>query len=148
LTEILFYHLEQRPAEAVLPILLEKTLERNWRAVIEVGDAAELDGLDAALWSYRDDSFLPHGIGEGELAAEHPIVLVADQSNPNEAQLRFFAKGAVPNEADGYERLVYMFDGHDPDAVTRAREAWKALKTNHQLTYWQQEPNGKWVKKA
>jgi len=148
LTEILFYHLEQRPAEAVLPLLLEKTLERNWRAVVQVGDVSELDGLDGALWSYREDSFLPHGIGEGEFAADQPIALVADQSNPNNAQLRFFTKGAVPTEAGAYERLVYMFDGHDPDAVTNAREAWKALKPDHQLTYWQQEPNGKWVKKA
>ena len=148
MTEILFYHLEQRPAEAVLPLLLEKTLERGWRAVVEVGDESALDPLDAVLWSYRDESFLPHSIGEGEQAADQPIALVADQANPNGAQLRFYAKGAVPTEAGEYERLVYMFDGHDPDAVTRAREAWKTLKPKHDLTYWQQEPNGKWVKKA
>lgn len=148
MTEILFYHLEQRPAEAVLPLLLEKTLERGWRAAVQVGDVAELDALDAALWTYRDDSFLPHGMGEGDHAAEHPIALVADKSNANNAQIRFFVKGAVPIEVGDYERLVFMFDGHNPDAVTRARQAWKALKPDHQLTYWQQEPNGKWAKKA
>lgn len=148
MTEILFYHLEQRPAEAVLPLLLEKTLERGWRAVVQVGDVAELDALDAALWTYRDDSFLPHGTGEGEQVADQPIMLVTDISNANNAQIRFFVKGAVPIDVGDYERLVFMFDGHDPDAVTRARQAWKALKPDNQLTYWQQEPNGKWAKKA
>ncbi|MFT6659875.1 DNA polymerase III subunit chi [Maritalea sp.] len=148
MTEILFYHLEQRPAEAVLPLLLEKTLERGWRAAVQVGDVAELDALDAALWTYRDDSFLPHGTGEGGQVADQPIVLVTDKSNANNAQIRFFVKGAVPIEVGDYERLVFMFDGHNPDAVTRARQAWKALKPDHQLTYWQQEPNGKWAKKA
>ncbi|MGJ8529919.1 DNA polymerase III subunit chi [Maritalea sp.] len=148
MTEILFYHLEQRPLEAVLPLLLEKTLERGWRAVIEIGDEGALAGIDQALWTYREDSFLPHGLGDGDHAADQPIALVLDQSNPNNAQLRFFAKGAVPQEVGDYERLVFMFDGHDPDIVSRARQAWKALKDEHQLTYWQQESNGKWVKKA
>ncbi|HTM77926.1 MAG TPA: DNA polymerase III subunit chi, partial [Devosia sp.] len=39
MVDILFYHLEQRPLEAVIPQLLEKTLERGWRAVIEVGSS-------------------------------------------------------------------------------------------------------------
>ena len=148
MTEILFYHLEQRPLEQVLPLLLEKTLERGWKAVVEVADEGALQGLDAALWTYRDDSFLPHGVAEGDHAEQQPIALTIDQANPNNAQLRFFAKGAVPRDEAGYERLVYLFDGHDPDAVTTARQAWKSLKDNHDLTYWQQEPSGKWVKKA
>ncbi len=148
MTEILFYHLEQRPLEAVLPLLLEKTLERDWRAVVEIGDESELSGVDQCLWTYRDDSFLPHGLGDGDHAIDQPITLVLDRSNPNNAQLRFFAKGAVPDEVGDYERLVFMFDGHDPDMVSRARQAWKSLSGKHQLTYWQQEPNGKWAKKA
>ena len=148
MTEILFYHLEQRPLEEVLPLLLEKTLERGWKAVVEVADEGALQGLDAALWTYRDESFLPHGIAEGDQAAELPIALTMAQDNPNQAQLRFFAKGAVPRDEEGYDRLVYLFDGHNPDAVTTARQAWKSLKDKHDLTYWQQEPNGKWVKKA
>ena len=40
-----------------------------------------------------------------------------------------------------------MFDGHDPDAVTEARAAWKALRDGNELTYWQQD-GGRWEKKA
>src|SRR5690349_11599483 len=35
MTDILFYHLERQPLDRVLPQLLERTLERGWRAVIE-----------------------------------------------------------------------------------------------------------------
>lgn len=148
MAEILFYHLEQRPLEEVLPILLEKTLERGWRAVVEVAEPGAQQALDAALWTYRDDSFLPHGTAQSEHAAEQPILIIEGDDNPNNAQLRFFAKGAVPQKVDGYERIVFLFNGHNPEAVTAARQAWKALKDQHDLTYWQQEPNGKWVKKA
>ncbi|MGA7117695.1 MAG: DNA polymerase III subunit chi, partial [Hyphomicrobium sp.] len=38
-SEVLFYHLERQPLERVLPGLLEKTLQRGWRAVVQAGSA-------------------------------------------------------------------------------------------------------------
>jgi DNA polymerase III subunit chi len=148
MTEILFYHLESRPLESVLPTLLEKTLERGWRAVVETGSRERAELLDAALWTYRDDSFLPHALAGTEHDAEQPVLIVTDGTNPNSANVRFFVDRAVPQSGEGYERIVYMFSGHDPDAVTEARTAWKALSDGNEVTYWQQEANGRWVKKA
>lgn len=148
MSDVLFYHLEPRPLEAVIPQLLEKTLERGWRAVVEVGSTERAELLDAQLWTYRDDSFLPHGLAGDATDAHQPILITTGTDNPNGAACRFYVDGAVPQSADGYERVVYMFSGHDPDAVAEARLAWKALKGNNVLTYWQQEPDGRWVKKA
>lgn len=148
MTEILFYHLEGRPLEAVIPLLLEKTLERGWRAVVQASSTEKIELLDAHLWTYRDDAFLPHGT-EGEGAEEHqPILLTTGDKNANEAACRFYVDRAVPHSAEGYERMVYMFSGHDPDAVAEARLAWRALREGNALTYWQQEQDGRWVKKA
>ena len=148
MTDVLFYHLESRPLEAVLPQLLEKTLERGWRAIVEVGSSERADVLDAELWTYRDDSFLPHGRAGSEADHLQPILLTTGTDNPNGAVCRFFVDRAVPQSTAGYERLVYMFSGHDPDAVAEARLAWRALKEDGQLTYWQQETDGRWSKKA
>lgn len=148
MAEVLFYHLEVRPLESVLPQLLEKTLERGWRAVIESGSRERAEVLDSLLWTYRDDSFLPHGLA-GEPSDPHqPILLTTETDNPNGAVVRFFVDRAVPQSADGYRRIVYMFSGHDPDAVTEARQAWRALRDGNEVTYWQQEGDGRWVKKA
>ena len=49
------------PLERALPLLLEKTLERGWRAVVQAGSQERLDVLDQHLWTWREDSFLPHG---------------------------------------------------------------------------------------
>jgi DNA polymerase-3 subunit chi len=62
MTEIWFYHLETQPLERALPVLLEKTLERGWRAVVETSSRERATALDTMLWTYRDDAFLPHGI--------------------------------------------------------------------------------------
>lgn len=148
MAEVLFYHLEQRPLEAVIPQLLEKTVERGWRAVIEVGSTERAEALDAHLWTYRDDSFLPHGLAGEETDPLQPILITTANDNPNGAAVRFFIDRAVPQTADGYQRIVYLFSGHDPDAVTEARVAWRNLLAGNTLTYWQQEPDGRWVKKA
>lgn len=148
MTEILFYHLEGQPLERVLPVLLEKSLERGWKVVVEVGSTERAEALDTALWTYRDDSFLPHALAGGEMDADQPVLITTDGANPNGAQVRFFADRAVPQNGEGYERLVYLFSGHDPDAVTEARAAWRALGNGNTLTYWQQDENGRWLKKA
>ena len=148
MTEILFYHLELHPLERVLPVLVEKSRERGWRVVIEAGSTERLAQLDDMLWTYRDDSFLPHAIAGGQNDDEQPVLLTDGSGNGNGAEIRFFVDRAVPSEAGTYERIVFLFDGHDPDAVTEARGAWKALREGNALTYWQQDGNGRWEKKA
>jgi DNA polymerase-3 subunit chi len=148
MADVLFYHLEARPLEDVIPVLLEKTLERGWRAVVEVGSAERAQALDAHLWSYRDDSFLAHGLVGGEADALQPILITTGTENPNGAVCRFFVDRAVPQSSAGYERIVFMFSGHDPDAVAEARDAWRALRADNAVTYWQQESSGRWTKKA
>ncbi len=148
MAEILFYHLETRPLEAVVPLLLEKTLERGWRAVVEVGSRERAEALDAHLWTYRDDSFLAHGLAGEETDALQPVLLTTGDENPNGANVRFFVDRAVPQSSEGYQRLVYLFSGLDPDALAEARLAWRALKPGNDVTYWQQEADGRWVKKA
>lgn len=149
MAEILFYHLETRPLESVIPLLLEKTLERGWRAVVESGSRERAEVLDSHLWTFRDDSFLPHGMAGDEADPLQPILLTTGQDNPNRANVRFFIDRAVPQSPEGYDRLVYMFSGHDPDALAEARLAWRDLKASgNPLTYWQQEESGRWVEKA
>jgi DNA polymerase III subunit chi len=148
MTEVLFYHLESQPLERVIPVLLEKTLERGWRAVIETGSRERAEALDAILWTYREDSFLPHGMAGEPSDALQPVLITTETDNPNNANVRFFVDRAVPREVEGYERIVYLFSGHDPEAVSEARGVWKVLSEANAVTYWQQDPGGRWVKKG
>jgi len=133
----------------VLPTLLEKSLERGWHAVVQAGTPERTDALDAILWTYRDDSFLPHGTSADGNPELQPVFLTSTEENPNAAQIRFFVDGAVSTDIASYERAVYMFDGHDQEAVAGARGMWKALQDEgHDVTYWQQSEQGKWEKKA
>jgi DNA polymerase-3 subunit chi len=150
MTEILFYHLQNQTLERVLPALLEKSLERGWRAVVQAASEERIEALDAHLWTFRDDSFLPHGTARETTAAEQPVLLTLAADNPNAATVRFLIDGApIPQDAAAYERIVLLFDGEDPDAVAAARLRWKeAREQGFDVTYWQPDENGRWVKKA
>jgi DNA polymerase-3 subunit chi len=149
MTEVLFYHLEHQPLERVLPSLVERTLARGWRAVVQAGSEERVDALDTLLWTYAEDSFLPHGTGRDGNAAEQPVYLTTEDANPNGAAVRFLVDGAEMQDLAGYERIVFLFDGHDAAAVAQAREQWQAVKAaGHEATYWQQSPEGRWEKRA
>lgn len=149
MTEVLFYHLQNQPLERVLPEFLEKCLERKWRAVVQVSSEERRDALDAHLWTYRDDAFLPHGTVKDGQAAAQPVWLTAGDDNPNGAEVRFLADGAEARDIAGYRRVVVLFDGNDTDAVDRARAEWTSAKAaGHETTYWQQSERGRWEKKA
>lgn len=147
--EVLFYHLERQPLEKVLPSLLEKTIERGWRAVVQSGSQERLEALDLALWTYRDDSFLAHGTRKDGMSEHQPIYLTTGSDTPNGAGVRFLVDGATAETFQGFVRIVYLFDGHDPDAIKTARQQWTAARqAGCQATYWQQADSGRWEKKA
>jgi len=150
MTEILFYHLQGQKLEGVLPTLLERSLERGWRVVVQGASEERIDALDAHLWTYRDDSFLPHGTWREPEAAAQPVLLTIDDGNPNAATVRFLVDGAaLPADADAYQRIVLIFNGDDDDAVATARGHWTEAKAKgFEATYWQPDDNGRWVKKA
>ena len=150
MTEVLFYHLENQPVERVLPPLLEKSLERGWRVVVQTASEERADALDSHLWTYRDDSFLPHGTWRDRDAADQPIILAVDerQSQPGD---RSFSDRLLRIAArrDAYERLVLVFNGEDDDATAAARAAWSASKAKgFEVTYWQPDAQGRWQRKA
>jgi len=104
--------------------------------------------IDEALWSYKEDSFLPHGREEEGDAEHQPILLTTKDTRVNGAEVLFLIDRAPLPAAYEFERIVLMFDGEDGEALDEARAAWKTIKgLGHPATYWQQD-GGRWVKKA
>ncbi len=148
--EVWFYHLERFGPEAVLPELLRRTLDRGWRALVRSPDASRLAALDAALWTAgRPEAVLPHGLATEPHADRQPILLAADDANPNGAHALFLLDGAEPGPLDGYARCLDLFDGRDDQAVAAARARWKTAKAQGaSLSYWRQTEGGRWEKQA
>lgn len=149
MAEVLFYHLTESTLEDALPGLLEKSVERGWRAVVQTGTEERRDALDAHLWTFRDDSFIAHATDREPFPDEQAVLLTTSHDNMNGAQIRFLVDGAEPPDLSVYARAVFMFDGHDAMQLEAARGHWKLMKTHgHSVTYWQQTPERRWERKA
>ncbi len=147
--EVWFYHLERTGLDQALPELLEKTLARGWRALVRCAGRDRLEHLEGWLWSYRDDSFLPHGTVEAPEAARQPVLLTTTGDNANAAQAVFLIDGADAPDLDGYERCVVVFDGRDAAALAGARDCWREVKAQGRpASYWRQSEEGAWRKQA
>ena len=149
MTEVRFYHLTRTNLQAALPQMLEKTLERGQRAVVIAGSQERVEALNAALWTYRDRAFLPHGSAEDGHAEHQPVWLTDQDECPNGARFLFLTDAAMSARIGDFELCALLFDGNDEDAVATARAQWAALKdAGHDLTYWQQDDQGRWAEKT
>ena len=154
MSEVLFYHLERRGLDDVLPGLVEKARERGWNVLIRAESAERAQAIDTLLWTYDEQSFLPHArTGDGD-AARQPVLITLEEGNPNAR------RPAVPRgrrararlgqcKTGAFLRIVLLFDGRDALSLAAARAAWKDAKTaGHAVTYWKEMPPGKWEKQG
>jgi DNA polymerase-3 subunit chi len=147
--EVFFYHLQRQPLERVLPILLEKCREREWKVVVQADSDERIAALDDLLWTYADASFLPHGTEREGNPERQPILLTTAADNGNGAEVRVLVDGVSPPDLAGYVRALLLFDGNDDDAVATARDHWRTLKeAGHEVAYWQQDEDGRWQRRA
>jgi DNA polymerase III subunit chi len=150
MTEVRFYHLERRRLEDALPSLLEQALAEGVRVVVEAPSSEIIEALDERLWTYSDDSFLPHGLARDGEPEGQPILLTTDADCPNGAAWRVLIGGAralpiLGESAIAPARLILLFDGSDPDARAAARTQWTEMKAaGYAPTYWREDDAGNW----
>ena len=154
MTEVLFYHLERRSLDDVLPGLVERSLAKPWRVLIKCESADRAAAIDNLLWTYDEQSFLPHAqLGDGD-AARQPVLITVEDTNANDANVLFLVGGAAAPAWDGpfvqpLARVVLLFDGRDPEALSAARQNWtKAKDAGHAVTYWKESASGKFEKQG
>lgn len=146
-----FYHLQNQTLENVLPKLLEKAYETGKKIKIKVGNEERVEFLNSLLWTYNDQSFIPHGSKKDGFGDRQPIWLSAGDDNPNQSAMLFLVDGAKIDLGiiENFERVFNIFDGNSETAVNQARSFWKELKTSGaEIFYWQQDGSGRWKQKA
>ena len=123
MTQVDFYHLQKQSLENVLPKLLEKAYATGKPIKVKVGNEERVEFINSALWSYDEQSFLPHGSKKDGFGEEQPIWISAGDDAPNQAVFLFLVDGAVvaPDVLSQYERVFNIFDGNSEAALNQAR---------------------------
>lgn len=149
MADIRFYHMEQSTLDQALPAIALKAWQSGKRVLIRVPDKKEASRLDDLLWKFHPNVFLPHGAEGDKNAGRQPVLLVTSDENQNDAEILILTHGCTVNDVSPYSMVCEMLDGRVDSQVKDARARWKLYKdAGHDLTYWQQDENGKWSKKA
>lgn len=139
-----FYQLKRDPVEQVLPAIAQRLMEQGGRLLVVDGREGALDRLSQALWSWRPDSFLAHGLARDEDAELQPVLLSGGTAEAaNGARHVALTDGVWRDEALGFERAFYFFD---EEMLEPARACWRMLKGQDNVVprFWRQEGR-RWV---
>lgn len=149
MTSVQFYHLLTTPLERALPKLLEKAVSGGFKTLLVADSPERVEVLNQMLWTYDQDSFLPHGSEADGHVELQPILLSTELAPANGANLLLVTNGAKPENPAAFERIIDMFDGRDTQAVENARKRWTGYKeAGLELTYLKQTESGGWSKAA
>ena len=149
MSEIRFYHLQKSSLEQTLPALISKAYGTGRKMVIRTQNASQREDINTLLWTYRADSFLPHGSEADEFADLQPIWVTDKDENPNAADILILTHGCAVSNDNAFDLVCDVFDGNDAESLNAARARWKSLKDpDVKLTYWQQTEQGAWEQKA
>ena len=124
----------------------------SWGEIWTPFASLRADAIDTLLWTYNDQTFLPHAqSGDGD-AKRQPVLITVEDENPNAANVLFCVGGTAPaswTALNDLTRIVLMFDGRDEAALANARAAWKDAKAaGHEVTYWKESASGKFEKQG
>ncbi len=132
-----FYILATGTAKAHFQLacrLIEKAYKNGHRVYVHTENEKEAHAIDELLWTYRDDSFIPHNLyGEGPEPA--PPIQIGFQEKPEKHRdILINLSHSVPAFFSQFNRILEVVST-DPDTQARARENYRAYRTQgHDIT--------------
>ena len=109
--------------------LAQRAHGEGLKVYIETADAPTARQLDRLLWTFRDDSFLPHGlVGETDPDLTPILIGIAEEMGPQIAGQVLINLGlGVPAALDRFERLLEPID-LDPQVRAAGRRRYAHYK--------------------
>lgn len=111
---------------------IARAWEKGDRLYVWAASQAEAARWDELLWTFREDSFVPHGLWQGEEACDEPVAVGWRAANPNGARWLVVAGGQTPAEvtaaASSFARIMDFVPKRDKAATDAARARYKALQ--------------------
>ncbi len=141
-----FYVLDREDARQRMVVacrLAEKAYLRDLRALLLAESAGEAEALDALLWTFADQSFVPHGLVVDGSAADPsaPVQLTVDAARAPDADLLVNLSDRIPDGFERYPRIAEIVDA-EPGRRERARERFKHYREHRVVVETHRLPDG------
>ena len=102
--------------------LADKAFGRGHKIFINATDQAEADALDALLWDFRPNSFLPHGLYGQEHADTIAIGWGQEPETHNDLLINLQLE--IPPFFSRFQRVAEIVT-QEPASLTALRKSWR-----------------------
>jgi len=127
MTQVDFYILAEQAAGDRYRLacrITEKAWQQGRRIYLHTNSAAESRHLDRLLWTYKEGSFLPHGLVGKADPEINPILIGNAPDAAGEHDVLINLAAEVPVFFGGFERVAEVID-HDPQVKQLGRARFR-----------------------
>ena len=113
--------------------LVEEHYLAQRQIYLVMDDREQAERFDKLLWTYRDDSFIPHHIYDEKQNDSSPVIIGYDQALPLTKDLMINLSQHVPTQYHHFQHLIEIVI-NDAQKQQRARERYKFYRDQqHQI---------------
>ena len=144
--EIFFYNIESRDFLKDIALLTEKLFKEGIKVLIICPDDDVASIFDNFLWSFREESFIPHIVLERDSVQLETVIISKEQLDIVSFKALIVFKGSTvaTDYCNKFEKTYYFFDDKNDNEKNLARTAWReSIKLGAKCKYWKFEKN-KW----
>ncbi|AYF88253.1 DNA polymerase III subunit chi [Pseudomonas sp. DY-1] len=102
---------------------------KGWRhglpVLVRCTDAAQRDELDALLWRFRAESFIPHSLIDDD--ANAPVVLALDEAPAIQQGLLINLASTISPHVEHFSRIIEIVN-QEPDLLAACRENFRSYR--------------------
>ena len=107
--------------------LTEKAYLRDLKVVLLGDTLAEIEAIDALLWTFSERSFVPHDIHRGRPSGAAAVQLTQELDSVGSADLLVNVSARLPSRLDRFARVAEIIDADD-ERRRLGRERFKAYR--------------------
>lgn len=123
--DVHFYVIKRGHRERVACQIAEKAVAQGHQVHVRVPDPQAAESLDTQMWTFRDQSFLPHSLGQSP--SPHVKVTIHDEWLPQERDVLINLADDMPAEYESFRRVAEVV-GPDPDTKSHGRARFRQYR--------------------
>lgn len=93
--------------------LIEKAFHAGHRIFIKTGDEEQNQRVNQMLWTFRQNSFIPHEPWSSQAAEQTPVLLGYEENGVDEHDILINLDNSIPGFFGQFERVIEVIDNQE-----------------------------------
>ena len=129
MTKAYFYTLHKPEKALHLCRLAQKYLLQGMRVLISVDDENQAVTLDRFMWSWDENSFVPHVYDNGAVdCLDEPVVIVSKETNPNGAQVLIMGRPLSMAFVRRFDIVIDFAELYNEESAAASRQRFASYR--------------------